>query len=297
MRSSAAGSRPPPAPQALIEAASRPADWVMSAIVGAAGLAPGLAALRAGRDPGTGQQGNPGLRRGAGAGDRAASRRATAAGGQRAFRGLPGAGRRGHGGGRADHHHRLGRRLPRLAARGAGKRRRLAEASSHPNWDMGQRITIDSASMFNKALELIETKEYFGVDRRPDRGAGASRIPGPRAGRVPRRRADGPCRTARHAPCHRLCAALARAPAICRSSGSTSPRIGQLNFSAPDDARYPALRLARAVMRRGGLAGAVFNAAKEARPRCLHRRAHRISRHGGGGRGGSGPARGRARPH
>ena len=43
----------------------------------------------------------------------------------------------------------------------------LAEASSHPNWDMGQRITIDSASLFNKALELIETKEYFGVS--PDR--------------------------------------------------------------------------------------------------------------------------------
>jgi 1-deoxy-D-xylulose-5-phosphate reductoisomerase len=43
----------------------------------------------------------------------------------------------------------------------------LAEASSHPNWAMGQRITIDSASLFNKALELIETKEYFGIS--PDR--------------------------------------------------------------------------------------------------------------------------------
>ena len=40
----------------------------------------------------------------------------------------------------------------------------VAEASSHPNWAMGQRITIDSASMFNKALELIETREYFGVE-------------------------------------------------------------------------------------------------------------------------------------
>ena len=39
----------------------------------------------------------------------------------------------------------------------------LAEASSHPNWDMGQRITIDSASMFNKGMEMIETKEFFGV--------------------------------------------------------------------------------------------------------------------------------------
>jgi 1-deoxy-D-xylulose-5-phosphate reductoisomerase len=40
-------------------------------------------------------------------------------------------------------------------------------------------------------------------------------------------------------------------------------QIGQLNFTAPDDARYPALRLARAVMERGGLSGAVFNGAKE----------------------------------
>ena len=40
----------------------------------------------------------------------------------------------------------------------------VAEASSHPNWAMGQRITIDSASMFNKALELIEPREYFGID-------------------------------------------------------------------------------------------------------------------------------------
>ena len=36
------------------------------------------------------------------------------------------------------------------------------QASKHPNWNMGQRITIDSASLFNKALEVIETKEIFG---------------------------------------------------------------------------------------------------------------------------------------
>ncbi len=38
------------------------------------------------------------------------------------------------------------------------------QAATHPNWVMGQRITIDSASMFNKALELIETREFFGID-------------------------------------------------------------------------------------------------------------------------------------
>ena len=39
-----------------------------------------------------------------------------------------------------------------------------ADAGKHPNWDMGQSITIDSASMFNKAMEVIETREYFRVD-------------------------------------------------------------------------------------------------------------------------------------
>ena len=39
----------------------------------------------------------------------------------------------------------------------------VEQASCHPNWNMGQRITIDSASMFNKAMELIETKEFFGI--------------------------------------------------------------------------------------------------------------------------------------
>ena len=39
----------------------------------------------------------------------------------------------------------------------------LAETLNHPNWSMGQRITVDSASMFNKAMEIIETGEFFGV--------------------------------------------------------------------------------------------------------------------------------------
>ena len=39
----------------------------------------------------------------------------------------------------------------------------VAEASTHPDWAMGQRITVDSATLFNKAMELIEAKEFFGV--------------------------------------------------------------------------------------------------------------------------------------
>ncbi|MCB1355874.1 MAG: 1-deoxy-D-xylulose-5-phosphate reductoisomerase, partial [Maritimibacter sp.] len=139
----------------------------------------------------------------------------------------------------------------------------LAQASSHPNWDMGQRITIDSASMFNKALELIETKEFFGVG--PDRievlvhpqslvhalvgfndGALMAHI--------------GPA-DMRHAIGYALHWPERRALPVERLDLAA---VGRLEFRPPDEKRWPALRLAREVMAEGGLAGAVFNAAKEA---------------------------------
>ena len=246
---------------AVTEAATRPADWVMSAIIGAAGLAPGLAALEQGTTLALANKESlvcaGGLvletARKHGAQllpvdsehsavfqalvgeDMAAVERIviTASGG--AFRDWP---------------------LERLA------QATLAEASSHPNWDMGQRITIDSASMFNKALELIETREYFGVD--PERievlvhpeslihalvgfndGALMAHVGAP---------------DMRHAIGYALHWPERRALPVPRLDLA---QVGQLNFRAPDDARYPALRLARAVMARGGLSGAVFNAAKE----------------------------------
>ena len=150
-------------PAALCEAAARPADWVMSAIVGAAGLAPGVAALQQGATLALANKeslvcaGALMLETAASSGarllpvdsehsavfqalvgeDMSAVERVilTASGG--AFRDWP----------LAD--------LPKAT---------LAEASSHPNWDMGQRITIDSASMFNKAMEVIETREFFRVE-------------------------------------------------------------------------------------------------------------------------------------
>ncbi len=136
------------------------------------------------------------------------------------------------------------------------------QAATHPNWEMGQRITIDSASMFNKALEVIEAKEFFGLP--PERievlihpeslvhalvghadGALMAHL-----GAADMRHAIGyalnwPDRT--ELPVARLDLA----------------EIGALTFRRPDPARYPALDLARQVMTRGGLAGAVFNAAKE----------------------------------
>ena len=147
---------------ALTEAASRPADWVMSAIVGAAGLQPGIAALQQGA---TLALANKESLVCAGALMLATSKAHNA-------RLLP-----------VDSEHSavfqalVGEEISaveRIIITASGGAFRdwpldklaeatLAEASSHPNWDMGQRITIDSASMFNKAMEVIETHEYFDV--------------------------------------------------------------------------------------------------------------------------------------
>jgi 1-deoxy-D-xylulose-5-phosphate reductoisomerase len=246
---------------ALIEAAARPADWTMSAIVGAAGLAPGMEALKQG---GTLALANKeslvtagpllmatAARHGARilpvdsehsaifqalvGEDIAAVERIiiTASGG--AFRDWP---------------------MERLA------NATLAEASCHPNWDMGQRITIDSASMFNKALEVIETREFFGVD--PDQievilhpESLVHALVGFRDGAL---MAHVGASDMRHAIGYALHWPERRDLPVARLDLAA---IGTLNFRAPDPARYPALRLARDVMRRGGLAGAVFNAAKE----------------------------------
>ena len=138
----------------------------------------------------------------------------------------------------------------------------LQDALAHPNWAMGQRITVDSASMFNKALEIIETREFFGVT--PDQieviihpeslihsmvgfhdGAVMAHLGAP---------------DMRHAIGYAL-NHPARSPLpVARLDFAA---LGKLSFRAPDDTRYPALRLAREVMATRGLAGAVFNAAKE----------------------------------
>lgn len=246
---------------ALIEAASRPADWVMSAIVGAAGLAPGICALQQGATLALANKESlvcagslmlqtakaHGARllpvdsehsavfQALGGEDIAAVERIiiTASGG--AFRDWP---------------------IEKLETA------TLAEASAHPNWDMGQRITIDSASMFNKALELIETREYFGVEPQqievlvhPESLIHA--MVGFRDGALMAH--VGPP-DMRHAIGYALHWPRRRALPVERLDLAG---IGALTFRAPDEARWPALRLAREVMERGGLAGAVFNAAKE----------------------------------
>lgn len=249
-------------PEAIIAAAARPADWTMSAIVGAAGLPPGLEALKQGNTLALANKeslvtAGPLLL------GQAAKYGATVlpvdSEHSAIFQALVGE--------EAD----TVERVIITASGGAFRDRPLdelahvtvAEASSHPNWDMGQRITIDSASMFNKAMELIETHEFFGIA--PDRieaiihpeslvhalvgftdGALMAHV-----GPPDMRHAIG---YALHWP-HRGSVPVERLDLA---------RIGQLNFRAACPDRYPALMLARRVMEQGGLAGAAFTAAKEA---------------------------------
>ena len=136
-------------------------------------------------------------------------------------------------------------------------------ARAHPNWSMGLKISIDSASMFNKALEMIEARHLFQL--RPEQvevivhpqsivhsmvgycdGSVLAQL-GPSDMRVAIGYALGwPFRP--HMPVERLdFAALSR-----------------LDFEQPDETRFPALRLARQALEAGGLSGAVLNGAKEA---------------------------------
>ncbi|MCY0092520.1 1-deoxy-D-xylulose-5-phosphate reductoisomerase [Hoeflea ulvae] len=136
-------------------------------------------------------------------------------------------------------------------------------AAAHPNWAMGLKISIDSASMFNKALEMIEARHLFAMQ--PDQieviihpqsvihsmvgycdGSVLAQLGVPDMRHAIGYAISHPRRTG--LPVERLdFAALAR-----------------LDFAAPDEERFPALALARTAMRRGGLQGAVLNGAKEA---------------------------------
>ncbi len=247
--------------QALVEAASRPADIVVAAIVGCAGLAPTMAAIEQGRVVAlankealvsAGDVMTAAVRRCGTvllpvdsehnaifqclAGNDLADVRSitlTASGGP--FRDWS-----------AD----------RLAAATP------AEAVKHPNWSMGAKISVDSATMFNKGLELIEAYHLFpvGLDKlriivHPQSvvhsmveyrdGSTLAQL-GPSDMRVP----------------------IASALAWPRRMDTPMPpldlaAIGELTFRAPDEQRFPATRLAREAAEAGGAAPAVLNAANE----------------------------------
>ena len=248
-------------PQAIAEAADRPADWVMSAIVGAAGLVPGIRALRHGSTLALANKeslvtAGPLLM--AAAADHGARILPVDSEHSAIFQALVG------------EDIAAVERIILTASGGALRdwpiealeKATVKDALAHPNWAMGQRITIDSASMFNKALEVIETREYFGID--PDRIeviVHPESIIHSMVGF-----ADGAIMAHMGSPDmrHPIGYALnwpARAPLpVARLDLA---QLATLTFRAPDLTRYPALRLAREVMARRGLAGAAFNAAKE----------------------------------
>ncbi len=248
-------------PEALIEVADRPADWVMSAIVGVAGLAPGLRALRQGKVLALANKeslvtAGPLLM--AEAARHGATILPVDSEHSGVFQALLGEDRQS-----------VERVI--ITASGGALRDwpldRLAEATlddalAHPNWDMGQRITVDSASMFNKAMEVIETREYFGfspelievlIHPQSLIHAMVGHCDGGVLAHL------GPA-DMRHAIGYALNWPARGDLPVERLDFS---RISRLEFAAPDEARYPALRLARGVMAERGHMGMVFTAAKE----------------------------------
>lgn len=247
--------------QAVIEAAARPADWIMAAIVGAAGLRSAWAAAATGATLALANKESlvccgPAL-----------IERVRRSGGQllpvdsehsAIYQVFP---------------HHAPEQVARLVLTASGGPFRTTprealksitpeQAVAHPNWSMGAKISVDSATMANKGLEAIEAAYLFdmpaeriGVVVHPESiihslveyvdGSTLAQM-GPPDMKTPIAYALAwPDRIAWNAP--RLDLAV----------------LGQLTFEAPDDERFPALKLARQALQAGGAAPIVFNAANE----------------------------------
>ncbi|MEL6767597.1 MAG: 1-deoxy-D-xylulose-5-phosphate reductoisomerase [Pseudomonadota bacterium] len=248
-------------PEALVEAASRPVDLLMSAIVGAAGLRPTLAAVRQGATIAL-----------------ANKECLVAAGG--VF--LAEIARSGATLLPVDSEHNAIFQLvaaerdcpiERLILTASGgpfrtyaleemKAVTVEQAVAHPNWSMGARISIDSASMFNKALEMIEAWHLFGVTP-----AEIEVIVHPQSiihSMIGFR--DGSILAHLGPPDMRV----AIAHAVAHPERASLPvdrldfaKLARLDFEAPDPERFPSLRLARHAMEAGGQAACVLNGARE----------------------------------
>lgn len=140
---------------------------------------------------------------------------------------------------------------------------RLEDALKHPNWEMGAKITIDSATMMNKGLELIEAARLFPLSE--DR---IDIVVHPQSvihGMVSYR--DGSVMAQLGSPdmATPIAVALAWPDRMATPVARLDlARLGQLTFEAPDPERFPALDLARQALRDGGCRPAVLNAANEA---------------------------------
>ncbi|MBM3544205.1 MAG: 1-deoxy-D-xylulose-5-phosphate reductoisomerase [Alphaproteobacteria bacterium] len=247
--------------EALLDAASRPADWVMAAIVGAAGLKPTLQAVRQGTATALA---NKECLVSAGAIFMAEVARANTTL-------LP-----------VDSEHSAAlqimtavpkERIERLCLTASGgpfrgwSREQMAvaapeQALNHPNWSMGPKVTIDSATLMNKGLELLEAHHLFSLGpseldvlTHPQSivhcllylsdGSVLAQMSCPDMRTPIAYSLAWPDRM--YAPTERLDLAA----------------LGALTFEAPDMERFPALRLAKEVLSAGGSAGTVLNAANE----------------------------------
>lgn len=248
-------------PEAIVEAASRGADWTMASIVGLAGLEPTMAAISCGKTVAL------------------ANKESLVSAGSIMIRATESAGARllpvdsEHNAVFQCYEPEPGR-VSRIILTASGGPFRTwtrdqmrsvtpAQAVKHPNWSMGAKISIDSATLMNKGLELIEAHHLFpvGADKlevlvHPQSvvhsmveyvdgsvlaqlGAPDMRVPIGYALAWPERMVT---------PCARLDLAA----------------VGKLEFEAPDQVRFPALALAKAALAAGGARPAILNAANEA---------------------------------
>ena len=247
--------------EAVVEAARRDADWVMAAIVGACGLAPTLAAVQRGA---TVALANKECLVCAGSVMMDAVRHSGAtllpvdSEHNAIFQVLD-----------RDRLHRVAR-IVLTASGGPFRAWDIAamaaatpdQAVAHPTWSMGAKISIDSATMMNKGLEIIEASILFGMAE-------------PQVAVVVHPQSivhslveyvDGSVLAQLGSPDMRtpIAHTLAWPDRIETPTERLDlAQVARLDFEPPDDVRFPALRLAREALRAGGTAPAVLNAANE----------------------------------
>lgn len=247
--------------EAVADAAAMESDWTMAAIVGIAGLQPTMAALRQGRAVAL------------------ANKEALVSAGAVMLRAVQDSGARllpvdsEHNAIYQCFDHEDPRRVAKVVLTASGgpfrtlsraemSRMTPAQAVKHPNWSMGAKISVDSATLMNKGLELIEAHYLFpiGADRfeiliHPQSvvhsmveyvdGSVLAQLGTPDMRTPIAHTLAWPERM--ETPCARLDLAA----------------IGRLDFEAPDPERFPALSLARAALMEGGARPAILNAANE----------------------------------
>ncbi|ENV37019.1 1-deoxy-D-xylulose 5-phosphate reductoisomerase [Acinetobacter venetianus RAG-1 = CIP 110063] len=136
------------------------------------------------------------------------------------------------------------------------------QACKHPNWSMGQKISVDSATLMNKGLELIEACHLFSISEHF-----VTVVVHPQSiihSMV--QYVDGSTLAQMGNP--DMCTPIAHALAWPKRLTTHVPALdlfetAQLNFQKPDEIKFPALNLARQVMRAGGLAPTILNASNE----------------------------------